>query len=229
MGIYRRSNTNKQREGNLLNIFISKKNFKSYLITLYLETTNKIIHTRICHPSLLLSFYLLLYHLLSSNYFINNSFAPSFLHLLSFSSFSSSEILFNIFVIFSFASLLCHLFFSLLPIVLHILFQICIIYPLLNICLLILQFHIYSFSMTNKLDLFHTNNLVYSLFSNKIFDVLYCIVCVRSAVCTQHYYRRDSSSRACFAIGRCFLLIIRWQKFLQRKITFEIAREIIFD
>lgn len=145
-------------------------------------------------------------------FFYQQSFYPlfvTFLHLLSFSSSSSSEILFNIFVIFSFASLLCHLFFSLLPIVLHILFQICIIYrPLLNICLLILQFHIYSFSMTNKLDLFHTNNLVYSLFSNKIFDVLYCIVCVRSAICSRRY-RRDSSSRACFAIGRCFLLIIR--------------------
>lgn len=77
MGIYRRSNTNKQREGNLLNIFVLEKNLKSYLITFYLETTNKI-----CHPSFLLSFYLLLYHLPSSNYFINNSFAPSL--LLSF-------------------------------------------------------------------------------------------------------------------------------------------------
>ena len=57
MGIYRRSNTNKQREGNLLNIFVLEKNLKSYLITLYLETTNKIIRIRIYHPSLLLSFF----------------------------------------------------------------------------------------------------------------------------------------------------------------------------
>lgn len=86
MGIYRRSNTNKQREGNLSNIFVSEENFKS---NYFLETANKIIRVRI--RALSSSFFFSFFSFFVI-FFYQQSFCPlfvSFLHLFSLSSSST--------------------------------------------------------------------------------------------------------------------------------------------